>query len=67
MCGVDEDTRVLRSDDGLNDRGNVIDIRQCLDTEEDIIVGCFGRFGSLIGSSDDCRESSVPIPSSQRR
>lgn len=41
MCSVDEDARVLRSDDGFDDRGDVVHVRQCFYAQKDVIEGCF--------------------------
>ena len=37
VCCVDQDACVLRSDDRFNDRGDVVDVRQGLDTEKDVV------------------------------
>lgn len=39
VCCVDQDACVLRSDDGLNDRGKVIHVWESLDAQEDVVVG----------------------------
>lgn len=41
ICGIHQDTGVLGSDDGFNNGGKVIDIRQGFDAEDDIVVGIF--------------------------
>jgi hypothetical protein len=49
---IDEDTGVLRCDDGFDDRGQIIDIGQGLYTENNIVVGIFAG-GSFFRCSDD--------------
>lgn len=58
ICGVDEDTGVLRSDHGFDDRGQVVDIRKRLHAEDDIVVGVFTR-GSVFGCANDCKAGLV--------
>lgn len=40
---VNEDAGVLRSDDGFDDGGEVVDIGQCFYTENNIVVCVFAR------------------------
>lgn len=50
--GVDENTRVLGCNNGFNDGGQVVDIGQGFDAENDIVVCVFtGR--SFFGSTND--------------
>ena len=41
ICGIHQDTGVLGSNDGFNNGGKVIDIRQGFHAEDDIVVGIF--------------------------
>lgn len=41
ICGVDKDTGVLGSDDGLNNGCQIVDIRKGLDAENYIVIGAF--------------------------
>lgn len=54
--GVDKDTGVLGSNDRFDHRGQVVDIRESLHAENDIVIGLFtGR--SVFGSADDWRHT----------
>lgn len=54
VCGVHEDAGVLRSDDRLDDGGQVVHVRQGLDAQNDIVVRIFsGR--CFFWGTDDCR------------
>lgn len=39
MRGVDKNTGVLRSDNGVNHGGKVVDVGESLDAENDVIEG----------------------------
>lgn len=45
---------MLGRDDGIDYGGEVIDIRQCLYTENDIIEGPSAGTGGVFGVSDNC-------------
>ena len=38
VCCVDQDACMLRSDDRLNDGGNVVNVGESLDAQEDVVV-----------------------------
>lgn len=52
ICSVDKDTCVLGSDHGFDHRGQIVDIRQGLHAEDDIVVGIFAR-GCFFGGTND--------------
>lgn len=37
VCCIDQNACVLRSDDRFNDRGDVVNVRQGLDTEKNVV------------------------------
>lgn len=59
VCCVNQDTRVLGCDDRFNDRGDIVDIGECLDAEKNVVVCRFRRLCSFFGSTDNCRKSRV--------
>lgn len=52
ICGVDENAGMLRCNDGLDDSGKIVDIRQGFDTQNDIIISVFSG-GGIFGVADD--------------
>jgi len=54
VCGIHEDAGVLRSDDRLDDGGQVVHVRQGLDAQNDIVVRIFSG-GCFFWGTDDCR------------
>lgn len=48
---------MLRSYDGLDDRGQVVDVGESLDAEDDIVEGGARGRGCLFGGSDDWRRA----------
>lgn len=48
VCCVDQNACVLGRDDRLNHGGNIINIGERLDTEEDIVKWCFGKARCLL-------------------
>ena len=41
ICRIHQNTGVLGSDDGFNDGGKVVDVRQGFHAEDDIVIGIF--------------------------
>lgn len=58
MRGVDENACVLRSDDGVNNGCEIVDIGQGLDTEYDVIERTFSGVGGIFWISNNCDSSS---------
>lgn len=56
ICGVNENTGVLGSDDGFDDRGQVVDVRKRFYAEDDIVVDIFAG-GGIFRGADDWRTS----------
>lgn len=52
ICGINEDAGVLGGDDGFNDRGQIVDVRERFYAEDDIVVGVFAG-GSVFRGTDD--------------
>jgi len=46
---------MLWGDDRLDDIGDVVDVGEGLDAEQDIIEGLLGRMCGVFGCSNDCR------------
>jgi len=53
VCGVDENTSMLRSDDGLDDRGEVVDIGERFHTEEDVVERPIFQVRCMLGRLDN--------------
>lgn len=45
---------MLWRDDRLDDVGDVVDVGQCFDAEEDVVEGLLGRMRGILGCPDDC-------------
>lgn len=60
ICGVHQDTGVLGGDDGFDDRGQVVDLRERLYAEDDIVVYIFTRRG-FFGGPNHCTQVSCLI------
>lgn len=56
---VNENAGVLGSDDGFDHRGQVVDVRESLHAENDIVIGLFTG-GSVFGSADNWRRIRQP-------
>lgn len=50
--GVDENTGVLGSNDRFDHGGQIVDVRESLHAENDIVIGLFPG-GSIFGSADN--------------
>ncbi len=53
VCGVNQDTRVLWSNDGIDYGGEIIDIGKGLDTENDIVESALSPLRCVFGGSYD--------------
>lgn len=58
--GVDEDTCVLGSNNGFDDGGKVVDIRQGLHTKDDIVEGVFAG-GSFFRGANNWKRALVSL------
>lgn len=65
VCGVDENTCVLWGNNGLDDRGNVVDVGQGLDAEEDVVERRLGYVGGIFGRAHNWSEVSLCICASE--
>ena len=54
MCGINEDAGVLWRDNALDYGGEIVDIGQCFNAENDIIERRSGGAGGFLWSPDDC-------------
>lgn len=53
---------MLGRHDRLNDGGDVVDVGQGLDAEEDVVKGCFRAACGLFGGAYDCVRVSYRDP-----
>jgi len=54
MRCVDEYTGMLRSDDGFDDRGEIVDIWKGFYAEEDVVEGAFDLLSSFFWGANNC-------------
>jgi hypothetical protein len=57
VCCVDEDTGVLGGDDGVDYGGEVVNVRERLDTEDNVVEGAVSARSGFLGCADDYGEA----------
>ena len=67
MSGVDKNAGVLGSDDGINDSGQVIDIGESLDAQDDVVERAIANSRSVFGVSNNWRSSMLGFESRKQK